>query len=295
MLKAGIINPCKGPWASPIVIVHKEGSKPRFCVDYRKLNDVTKKDAYPLPHIDDILDSMGPAKIFSTIDAASGYHQIPVHPEDQEKTCFTTWQGNFQWTTMPFGLCNAPASYQCIMDTLLQGALNEYALNYVDDTVIYSRRFEDHLKHLRDIFRRLQSIGLKLHTGKCHFGYDHVDLLGHHVSKDGTWVQKKQVEKVENLPNPKNVHEVRIGLGLFGYYRRFVEDFALVARPLNKLLKHNQAFEWTEDCQEAWDELKSILINPPVLARPDTNKPYILTTDGSRMGIGAVLSQISNR
>ena len=208
LLEAGIIKPCSGPWAAPTVIVFREPKDARMCCDYRKLNDITKKNAYPLSRIADILDHMGPSKFFTTLDAKSGYHQIPVHPDNQEKTAFTTYFGTYMWTGMPFGVCNAPKFYQHIMDDLFHDILWTFVVNYIDDTVVYSTTFEDHLKHLEEVFIRFRDINIKLHYKKCFFGFNHVDLLGYHISAEETSTQPAIVARILSYPVPTKVKEV---------------------------------------------------------------------------------------
>ena len=291
LLDNGVIEKCASPWAAPVVVVHKEGKEPRLCIDYRRLNSITRKNSYPLIRIDDILENLGASKIFTTLDAKSGYHQIPVRLEDQDKTAFTTQHGTYKWTGMPFGLCNAPSAYQSIMDTLFQDILWNFVMNYIDDTVVHSRTFQEHLHHLREVFGRFRKVNLKLHIKKCFFGFDHVDLLGHHISAEGTWTKKDTIEKIQQFPTPTDVTKVRSFLGLSGWYRNFVQNYSIIAKPLNKLTKKTEEFLWTEDCEEAFQELKRKLIEPPILARPDFSKPFILHTDASTIGLGAILAQ----
>jgi len=291
LLDNGVIEPCASPWAAPVVVVQKEGKEPRLCMDYRRLNKVTKKNSYPLLRIDDILQTLGQSKYFTTLDAKSGYHQIPIAIEDQEKTVFTTHRGTYKWTGMPFGLCNAPAAYQSIMDTLFHDIMWQFVMNYIDDTVIYSKTFQEHIQHLEEVFSRFRKVNLKLHIKKCFFGFAHVDLLGHHISDKGTWTKKDIIEKIQAYPAPKTVTQVRAFLGLAGWYRAFVKDFAIIAIPLNKLTRKGVPFIWTEECEAAFQELKKNLMTPPILARPDFSKPFIMHTDASTLGVGAILGQ----
>jgi hypothetical protein len=217
MLQAGIITPSESPWASPIVLV-EQPNKTRLCIDYRKLNQVTKKDAYPLPRVDEILNTIGTSNYFSSLDAASGYWQVGMSPEDQEKTCFTTWNGNYQFTVMPFGLCNAPATYQRLMDSVLRGLLWDKVVNYLDDALVFANGFVNHINNLQLVFQRFRDVGLRLNIHKCHFGYQSIKILGHRVTAEGTMVQEERVEKIQHIPPPKTVTQVRSFLGLAGYY-----------------------------------------------------------------------------
>ena len=291
LLEAGIIEPSTGPWSVPVVVVFKEGKSPRLCCDYRPLNKITKKNAYPIQRIDNILDHLGPSKFFTTLDAKSGYHQIPVHPDDQDKTTFTTFFGTYKWTGMPFGICNAPSKYQEEMDKLFWDILWTFVLNYIDDTVVYSVTFEDHLKHLEEVFRQFRSINIKLHYKKCFFGFDHVDLLGHHISAEGTSTQPATIERILSYPTPTTVKGVQSFLGLAGWYRNFVRDYSKISKPLNRLTRKENPFEWTPECEEAFQKLKTMLSSPPILARPNFNKGFILHTDASTVGLGAILAQ----
>jgi hypothetical protein len=292
LLNNGVIEPCDGPWSFPVVIVHKEGKDPRLCIDYRQLNNVTRKNAYPLPRIGDILDDLGPSKYFTTLDAKSGYHQIPVHPQDKDKTCFTTYEGNYRWTGMPFGLCNAPAAYQYIMDTVFQRVLWKFVLTYVDDTVVYSQTFEEHLIHLEEVFKRISDVGLKLHIKKCHFAFNHLDLLGHHVSAEGTGVQQRVVDKLLQYPVPKDLKELRSFVGLANYYKAFVKDYSVIMNPLYKLMRKHEKYVWKAEQQKAFETIRTALTSPPILARPNFTNPFILSTDASKLGLGASLSQL---
>ena len=292
MLQQGVIRPSMSPWASPIVLVQKKDGSIRFCVDWRKLNSLTKKDTYPLPKIVDILDSLGGAVYFSTMDLQSGYWQIAVEDRDIEKTAFTTFAGLYEFTKMGFGLCNAPATFQRLMEIALAGLQWSTCLVYLDDILVFSKSFEEHLQCLAKVFNRLMEAGLKLKAKKCAFARKEVPFLGHIVSKEGLHVDPSKVETVMNYEPPKNLTEVWRFLGMTGYYRRFIPEFAKTATPLFNLLKKDESFEWNEKCQDAFDELKSKLVQAPLLIYPDPTQPYILQCDACKNGIGAVLSQL---
>ena len=294
MLNKQIIQPSTSPWASPIVLVRKKDGTLRFCVDYRKLNALTRKDAYPLPRIDDALDTLAGSKWFTTLDLISGYWQVEMSDDDREKTAFCTPDGLFEFNVMPFGLCNAPATFQRLMDAVLAGLQWSSCLVYLDDVIIPGKDFEDHLQNIRVVLERLRQAGLKLHPTKCHFGKKQVTFLGHIVSEDGVATDPQKISKVASWPVPISQHKVRQFLGLASYYRKFIKGFATVAKPLHRLTEKTAVFKWTTDCQVAFEKLRQQLVSPPILAFPDYQKPFILDTDASNLGIGAVLSQVQD-
>ena len=291
MLDQRVIERSTSPWNAPIILVKKPDGSWRFCVDYRKLNSVTKKDCYPIPRIDETLDKLGKASIFTTIDLKSGYWQVKLAEKDKEKTAFSTRSGHYQFTVMPFGLCNAPATFQRLMDLVLNEYRFQFCLVYLDDIIIYSHNFEDHMKHLECVFQQLNKAGLTLNVVKCSFAKGHLKFLGHLITKDGILPLKEKVQAIERCPIPQNVSETRSFLGLANYYRRFVPMFSNIAAPLNKLLSSDKRFEWTADCESAFQTLKDKLKSAPILRRPDYNLPFAIYTDASNIGIGGVLTQ----
>lgn len=292
MKESNIIEESSGPWASPIVLVKKKDGSTRFCVDYRKLNDVTKKDSYPLPRIDDTLDALSGSKWFSTLDLKSGYWQVEIHPEDREKTAFTTGQGLWQFKVMPFGLCNAPATFERLMETALRGLTSEACLVYLDDIVIVGRTFEEHLSNIRRVFQRLKEANLKLNPKKCQFFRKEVTYLGHIISAEGVKTDPAKIIAVREWPRPESIRDLRSFLGLCTYYRRFVKSFSAVAKPLHRLTEKNTQFNWTDECETSFNFLKQALTTTPILAYPEPERQFILDTDASADGIGAVLSQV---
>ena len=294
MLEAGVISPSNSPWASPIVLVKKKDNSIRFCVDYRELNKVTVKDAYPLPRVDDTLDALAGSRWFSSLDLTSGYWQVEMSPQDKEKTAFTTGNGLYEFNVMPFGLCNAPSTFERLMELVLAGLHWETCLVYLDDILIYAQTFEDHVSRLGEIFTRLAKAKLKLKPKKCCLFQSEITYLGHVVAEKGVSTDPQKTCRVRDWPTPCNLKEVRSFIGLCSYYRRFIKDFACIASPLHKLTQKDVGFKWTRECETAFSMLKDRLTSAPVLAFPDFSLPFILDTDASGDGIGGVLSQVQD-
>ena len=291
MLKDGIIRPSHSPYASPITLVPKKDGSTRFCVDYRKLNAVTRKDAYPLPHIQDIFDAVQGCSIFSTLDLKSGYWQVPMAHDSIEKTAFTCHKGSYEWLRLPFGLTAAPAIFQRAMNEVMAGLLGKCMLIYIDDLIVFSRTREEHADHLRQVFERLSVAGLQVKPSKCSFEKEEIDLLGYVISKDGIKPQEEKLSAIRNLAPPVDVKSVRSFLGMTGYYRSCVKDYATIALPLTELTKAKQPFVWGEEQQIAFNTLKLALTTAPILAHANPRKAYILYTDASDKAIGAILVQ----
>lgn len=289
--KKDIIKPSNSPWSSPIVMVPKPDGSTRLCIDYRKLNNVTIKDAHPLPKIDELLDCLKDATVFSTLDLLSGYHQIALTPEAVPKTAFVTHKGLFEYIRMPFGLCNAPATFQRLVEQIFQSELWIFILLYIDDIIIFSKNFQEHIQHLRLTLQRLRESRLQAKEKKCHFVMDQVSFLGHTVSKDGVKVLKKNTDTVQKFEAPTTIKELRSFLGMTSYYRRFIEGYSKIARPLTTLLKKDTKFTLTDEAREAFTKLKEALISPPILQYPDYDKPFLLLTDASNEAIGHILAQ----
>ncbi|GES91988.1 retroviral-like aspartic protease 1 [Rhizophagus clarus] len=232
MLKQDLIRPSSSPWSFPVVIVKKKNGQLRFCVNYKPLNDVTKKDNYPLPRIDEILDSLNGAQWFTTLDLASGYWQIKVKAEDQEKTAFITKFGTYEFKVMPFGLCNAPATFQRTMDRVLGNLKGKFVMVYLDDVIIYSKTFQEHLQHIEEVFDKIRQANLRLKAEKCHFGAKELQFLGHVVGEEGIKPDSEKIDKIVNYPIPVNIRDLRGVLGLFSYYRCFIKNFSQLADPI---------------------------------------------------------------
>ena len=294
MLKQGIIEPSQSPWSSPVVLVQKKDGSTRFCVDYRKLNNLTLKDSYPLPRIDESLDALRGSKWFSTLDLQSGYFQVEMDPADAEKTAFTTICGLFQFKVMSFGLCNAPATFERMMEIILSGLHWETCLLYIDDVIIFADSFEQHMERLSEVLSKLQTAGLKLSPQKCQLFKKEVCFLCHVVSEHGISTDPTKIRAVEQWSAPTDVHQVRSFLGLCSYYRRFVEGFATIAKPLHKLTEKKTPFKWTDECKASFMKLKQALCSSPVLCYPTIRQNFVLDTDASGVGIGSVLSQVED-
>ena len=294
MLKRNVIEPSSSPWASPVVLVKKKDSTWRFCVDYRKVNEVTVKDSYPLPRIDDSSDTLSGSKWFSTLDLQSGYWQVEMVEEDKEKTAFATGIGLFHFHAMPFGLCNSPATFERLMERVLSGLHWQICLVFLDDIIVYAGTFEEELKRLGEVFDRLQMANLKLSPKKCVLFREEVAYLGHIVSKDGIAPDPGKIDAVQRWPQPQNLTAVRSFLGLCSYYRRFIPNFSSIAKCLSQLTEKDKPFIWTTECEKAFQLLKTELTQAPILAYPNPEGQLILDTDASQFGIGAVLSQMQD-
>ena len=253
MEKDRIIRKPESSWNSPVVLVKKKNGKLQFCVNYRKLNSITKKDTYSLSHIDEILDNLRKAKWFTSLDLTSGYWQVQVKEEDKEKTAFITKYGLYEFNVMPFGLCNAPSTFQRLMDVVLSSVLWKYAMVYIDDVNIYSESFEQHLEHLNEVFKLIKKANLRINPEKYHFCTNKMQFLGHIVGIDRIKPDLQKVEKLEKLPSPKNITQLRAFIGLASYYRRFIEGFTKKAVPLHELLKKNVEFIWTDKYEEIFN------------------------------------------
>ncbi len=292
MLEMGVIEESRSDWASPIVLVPKTDGSVRFCVDYRKVNAVSKFDAYPMPRVDELLDRLGTARFYSTLDLTKGYWQIPLSPLSKENSAFTTPFGLHQFVTLPFGLFGAPATFQRLMDKILRPH-TAYAAAYLDDIIIYSQDWQRHMVHLREVLRALRGAGLTANPKKCAIGRVEVRYLGFHLGHGQVRPQIDKTAAIAACPRPKTKKEVRQFLGLAGYYRRFVPDYSELTSPLTDLTKKEvpDTVPWTERCQQVFTQVKAALCGGPLLHSPDFSLPFLLQTDASDRGLGAVLTQ----
>jgi hypothetical protein len=295
MERTGVIEPSTSEWAAPIVLVKKKDGTLRFCVDYRRFNSVSQVDAYPMPRIDELIDRLGKAKYISTLDLARGYWQVPMEEESRHKTAFTTPYGLYQFRVMPFGLQGAPATFQRMMDTVVRG-MQDISAAYLDDLVVFSNSFDEHIGHLRRVLERLREAGLTAKAKKCQIAMEKCTYLGHVVGGGNVYPEHSKIEAVSSFPTPVMKKQVRTFLGMTGYYRKFIPDYATTAAPLTDLIRKNcpNRVEWTPLCEVAFAQLKAHLCSSPVLKGPDFDKQFILQTDASDRGIGAVLSQLDD-
>ena len=302
MLKDGVISESKSPFASNLLLVRKPdptaegGVKNRVCASFVQLNKQTVKDSYPLPNIQYIFDKIGRSKWFTTMDLLSGFWQVLIKPEHRHKTAFITMRGLYEFVVMPFGLCNAPGTFQRLMDHVILPEYRDFIETYIDDLMTHSSSFEDHLKHLDVLLNSLRTHKLVVKLSKCKFVQREVKFLGHVISFNSIKTNPEAVADIVAWQRPaaggtKAVTAVRSFLGMAGWYRKFIPDFASIARPLFELTKKDVEWKWTNECQTAFEKLRDALVSKPVLAVADPNKPYTLHTDASDHAMGAILMQ----
>ncbi|GJR80514.1 putative nucleotidyltransferase, ribonuclease H [Tanacetum coccineum] len=287
----GFIRPSTSPWGAPVLFVKKKDGSFRMCIDYRELNKLTIKNRYPLPRIDDLFDQLQGSSVYSKIDLRSGYHQLRVREEDIPKTAFRTRYGHYEFQVMPFGLTNAPAVFMDLMNRVCKPYLDKFVIVFIDDILIYSRNEEEHASHLRIILELLRKEKLYAKFSKCDFWIHIVQFLGHLIDNQGLHVDPAKIEAVKNWTSPTTPTEVRQFLGLAGYYRRFIEGFSKIAKPLTKLTQKNKSYIWGEEQESAFQLLKQKLCEAPILALPEGNDNFVVYCDASLQGLGAVLMQ----
>ena len=289
MLKDGVAQPSKSPWASPPHLVPKPDGSTRMVIDYRALNKVTKRDSYPMPSIDLALSCLNGSKFFSTLDLLQGFNQVMMSPESIEKTAFTTHDGLFEYKRMPFGLRNSPSTFQRIMDVILSDIKFSQVMVFLDDILIFSETFESHLERMENVFQRLQEARLTVKPSKVFLMLPGVKYLGHFIDETGVKMQYEKVASIIKFPQPKTVTEVKSFLGLAGYYRRFIRNFAALSEPLSRLTRKSLPFDWTDLQQASFNFLKRELLSYPVLCHYNNKLPIELHVDASGTGLGSVI------
>ena len=289
-----IISPADSPWRSPIVVVFrtiKGVEKARICIDYRKLNQYSIKDQYPIPRQSDIFTSLSGMKYFTKLDANSGFHQLPLEEESKNLTAFASHRGLFKFNTMPLGIINGPPIFQRFMNNLFASVLWIFILVYIDDLIIYSKTFQDHLEHVAYVLDKVTEANLTLSPKKCYFGYESIEVLGRQVSRLGLSILPEKLQAIYKMLPPKNVKELRSVIGLWTFYSQFIKHFALIIKPLYNLLKKDVKWTWGPKEQEAFNVAKQALLSSPILIHPDSRKPFRMYTDASLNGVSAILCQ----
>jgi len=298
MIKNNVIEESRSPWCSPIILVKKKGDKGktdfRFCVDFRKLNSLTVKDAYTLPRIDETIDALGGSWYFTPLDCSGGFWQVPMDEKDREKTAFCANSKLYQFKVMPFGLCNAPSTFQRLMDNVLKNLTWKYCLVYLDDVIVFSKDFDSHLVRLNEILSRFEEANLKLKPSKCRFLMEKVNYLGFLISREGVSPDPAKIRAIVDIKALVSREEVKRFLGMMSYYRRFIKDFGTTAACLFELTRPNSEFKWYQEADEAFKKLKEQLVNAPILIYPDFERPFEIFSDASGVAIGAVLVQRRN-
>jgi hypothetical protein len=298
MLSKGMIRKSQSLWSAPAILVPKKSldGKPKynFCVDFRALNAVTKFDSYPLPHLEDSISNLFGAKYFSILDCYSGFWQVNIAEQCKELTGFTVPSGHYEFNRLHFGLSNSPANFQRLMDVVLQDLVSTDCCIYLDDLLVYSDNIDEHARKLERVLERFERANLQLHPGKCTIAQPRVKYLGYTLYEQGVSASPDKIEAVKNYPVPRNAKDVRAFLGLASFYRMLVPKFAETAKPLTQLTRKNQAFAWEIAQQEEFEALKLKLCTVPVLAFPNFNQPFILTTDASKVAVAAILSQVQD-
>ncbi|GJU90657.1 putative reverse transcriptase domain-containing protein [Tanacetum coccineum] len=282
----GFIRPSSSPWGAPVLFVKKKDGSFRMCIDYRELNKLTVKNRYPLPRIDDLFDQLQGSSIYSKIDLRSGYHQLRVREEDIPKTAFRTRYGHYEFQVMPFGLTNAPAVFMDLMNRVCKPYLDKFVIVFIDDILIYSKNKQEHAEHLKLILELLKKEQLYAKFSKCEFWIPKVQFLGHVIDSQGIHVDPAKIESVKDWASPKSATEIRQFLGLAGYYRRFIEGFSKIAKPMTKLTQKKIKFDWSDKAEAAFQLIKQKLCSAPILALPEGNEDFIAYCDALSLYCG---------
>ncbi|GKD50387.1 putative reverse transcriptase domain-containing protein [Tanacetum coccineum] len=285
----GFIRPSSSPWGAPVLFVKKEDGSFQMCIDYRELNKLTVKNRYPLPRIDDLFDQLQGSRVYSKIELRSGYHQLRVKEEDIPKTAFRTCYGHYEFQVMSFGLTNAPAVFMDLMNRVCKPYIDKFVIVFIDDILIYSKSKEEYAKHLNLILELHKKEELYVKFSKCEFWLSKVQFLSHVIDSEGIHVDPAKIESIKDWASPKTPTEIRQFLGLAGYYRRFIEGFSKIAKPMTKLTQKNVKFDWSEKEEAAFQLLKQKLCSAPILALPEGSENFVVYYDASRKGLDAVI------
>ena len=291
LLNKGFIRSSHSPWGAPVLFVKKKDGTFRMCIEYRELNKVTIKNKYPLPRIDDLFDQLKGASVFSKIDLGSGYHRLRVKDCDSAMTSFRMQYGHYEFTVMPFAFTNAPATIMDLMNQVFREHLDKFVIIFIDDILIYLRNQEEHEEQLSLTLQSLKEHPLYVKLSKCKIWLSNVHFLGHVVSAEGISVDSAKIEAVIDWKALRSVTEVRSFHCLVGYYKRFVEEFSKIAAPLTILTRKQKKYEWTQKCEESFQELLPRLTSAPILIIPSSDEPFFIFCDASKVGLGAVLMQ----
>lgn len=290
MLKMGLIRPSTSPLSSHVLLVKKIDGSWRFCTDYRALNEVTIKDRFLIPTVDDMLDELHGSSYFTKLNLRAGYHQVRVQPSDIYKTAFKTHNGHYEYVVMPFGLCNAPSTFQSIMNEIFRPFLRKFVLVFFDDILIYSPNWHTHLDHVRKVFEILRHQQFFIKLSKCAFGQKEIEYMGYIVTTDAVKVDHNKIQAMLAWPAPTCISELRGFLGLTGYYRKFVHNYGVIAQPLTQLLSKGK-YLWATEVELSFNQLKKAMTSTPTLAMPNFEEAFTIESDASEKGIGAVLQQ----